>query len=148
MRAAAPLLLATLGLACATPPRLDACAVRCGAAGAITGVGNCLPAEVLHLVDLCRRAAAGDAEATRLAGELDDALYVLASFDEGPDLVLYYKLLATLLGDDAYAHPVHPGDALSRSQRRYAEAQLRRFQGWWRTWPGTAYGAATSATGA
>lgn len=110
--------------------------VRCGAAGAITGVGNCLPAEVLHLIDLCRQAAAGDAEATRLAAELDDALHVLATFDEGPDLVLYYKHLATRLGDDAYAHPVHPGDVLSASQRRYAEAELRRFQAWWRSWAG------------
>lgn len=114
--------------------------LRCGASGAITGVGNCLPTEVLHLVDLCRLAAAGDAEATRLAIELDDALHVLATFDEGPDLVLYYKLLATLLGDAAYTHPVHPGDTLSASQRRYAEAQLRRFQAWWRAWPGKGYG--------
>lgn len=113
--------------------------LRCGAAGAITGVGNCLPTEVLHLIDLCRRAAAGDAEATRLAGELDDALHVLATFDEGPDLVLYYKLLATLLGDAAYTHPVHPGDTLSASQRRYAEAQLWRFQSWWQEWPGKGY---------
>lgn len=110
--------------------------VRCGAAGAITGVGNCLPSEVLHLVDLCRRAAVGDAEATRRARELDDALHVLATFDEGPDLVLYYKHLATLLGDAAYAHAVHPGDRLSDSQRRYAEAQLRRFQTWWGSWSG------------
>ncbi|MFN2323257.1 MAG: dihydrodipicolinate synthase family protein [Trueperaceae bacterium] len=122
--------------------------LRCGAAGAITGVGNCLPTEVLHLVELCRLGAAGDAEATRLAHELDDALHVLATFDEGPDLVLYYKLLATLLGDDAYAHPVHPGDELSPSQRRYAEAQLHRFQAWWRTWPGTTYGAEASTNGA
>ena len=119
--------------------------VRCGAAGAITGVGNCLPSEVLHLIDLCQRAAAGDAEATRLAGELDDALHVLATYDEGPDLVLYYKLLATLLGDDAYTHPVHAGDVLSPSQRRYAEAQLHRFQAWWRTWPGATSPGATGA---
>ena len=115
--------------------------LRCGAVGAITGVGNCLPAEVLHLVELCRRGAAGDPEATRLAVELDEALHVLATFDEGPDLVLYYKLLATLLGDPAYTHPVHPGDRLSESQRGYAEAQLRRFQAWWRAWPGKGYGA-------
>jgi 1-pyrroline-4-hydroxy-2-carboxylate deaminase len=110
--------------------------VRCGAAGAITGVGNCLPAAVLTLVDLCRRAAAGDAAATRLAGELDDALRVLSTFDEGPDLVLYYKYLATLLGDAGYAHQVEPRDALSTSQRRFAEAQLQRFQTWWQAWPG------------
>lgn len=116
--------------------------LRCGAAGAITGVGNCVPAEVLHLLALCRLGAAGDAEATRLARELDDALHVLSTFDEGPDLVLYYKHLAVLLGDPAYARPMHPGDALGASQRRYVEAQLRRFQAWWRDWPGKGYGAA------
>jgi 1-pyrroline-4-hydroxy-2-carboxylate deaminase len=115
--------------------------LRCGAVGAITGVGNCLPAEVLHLIELCRSGAAGDAEATRLARELDDALHVLSTFDEGPDLVLFYKHLATLLGDEAYARPVHPGDTLSASQRRFVEAQLRQFQAWWRSWPGRGYGA-------
>ena len=34
--------------------------VRCGATGAITGVGNALPREILHLVKLCERAANGD----------------------------------------------------------------------------------------
>jgi 1-pyrroline-4-hydroxy-2-carboxylate deaminase len=120
--------------------------VRCGAVGAITGVGNCLPAEVLALVALCRRAAAGDPEATRLASELDGALHVLSAFDEGPDLVLYYKHLATLLGDEAYGRPVDPGDALSASQRRFAEAQLARFQAWWRSWPGRSHAAVAGAT--
>ena len=114
--------------------------VRCGAAGAITGVGNALPREVLTLVGLCRRAAGGDAEVTCLAAELDDALHVLSTFDEGPDLVLYYKRLMVLLGDDAYAHPVDPSDALSESQRRFVDAQLARFQAWWRSWPGAATG--------
>ena len=115
--------------------------VHCGAAGAITGVGNCLPAEVLRLVELARRAAAGDPEATRLARELDDALHVLSTFDEGPDLVLYYKHLATLVGDEAYTRPLDPSDALGASQERFVEAQLRRFQAWWRAWPGREDGA-------
>jgi len=34
--------------------------VNCGAVGAITGIGNALPAEVLHLVAMCQSAAAGD----------------------------------------------------------------------------------------
>ncbi|MEM9756841.1 MAG: dihydrodipicolinate synthase family protein, partial [Pseudomonadota bacterium] len=34
--------------------------VRCGATGAITGIGNVLPREVLHLFDLCEQAAGGD----------------------------------------------------------------------------------------
>jgi 1-pyrroline-4-hydroxy-2-carboxylate deaminase len=121
--------------------------VRCGAAGAITGVGNCLPAEVLALVALCRRAAAGDLAATRLARELDDALHVLSTFDEGPDLVLYYKHLAVLMGDDAYARPVDPSDALGASQRRFVEAQLRRFQAWWRAWPGSKAGVMAAEAG-
>ena len=45
--------------------------VRCGAIGAITGIGNALPRQVLRLVGLCDDAAAGDAEARRLAQELD-----------------------------------------------------------------------------
>jgi 1-pyrroline-4-hydroxy-2-carboxylate deaminase len=118
--------------------------LRCGAVGAITGVGNCLPAEVLHLIELCRRGAAGDAEATRLARELDDALHVLSTFDEGPDLVLYYKHLAALLGDAAYEHPVHPSDTLSPSQHAFAAAQLRQFQAWWRSWPGRPHGSVTA----
>ncbi len=37
--------------------------VNCGARGAITGIGNCLPAEVLHYLKLCEKAAAGCATA-------------------------------------------------------------------------------------
>ena len=73
--------------------------VNCGATGAITGIGNALPSEVLLLTELCQDAAAGDALARRRARELDDALQVLSSFDEGPDLVLYYKYLMVLNGD-------------------------------------------------
>jgi dihydrodipicolinate synthase/N-acetylneuraminate lyase len=76
--------------------------VNCGATGAITGIGNALPREVLHLVDLCKKAAAGDAKARVQAKELEEALGVLSSFDEGPDLVLYYKHLMVLNGDDEY----------------------------------------------
>ena len=65
--------------------------VNCGASGAITGIGNVLPREVLHLVALCERAAAGDPEARRRALELDGALTALSTFDEGADLVLYFK---------------------------------------------------------
>ena len=32
--------------------------VNCGATGAITGIGNVLPREVLHLVDLCQQGGA------------------------------------------------------------------------------------------
>ena len=112
--------------------------VRCGATGAITGVGNALPTEVLHLVKLCERAAAGDHEALRLATELDSALAVLASYDEGPDLVLYYKHLMVLEGNAEYAQHVNPGDQLSATQRAQLESQWRQFRRWWDSWPGSA----------
>lgn len=117
--------------------------VHCGAVGAITGIGNCIPSEVLQLVRLCSLAAAGDADARRLAQELDEALTVLSTYDEGPDLVLYYKYLLVLLGDADYERHFNETDALSPSQKRSAEAQLRLFQIWWKNWPGKIYGVRT-----
>jgi dihydrodipicolinate synthase/N-acetylneuraminate lyase len=70
--------------------------VSCGATGAITGIGNVLPREVLHLMALSQAAAKGDVDARQRAQELDAAMAVLSSFDEGPDLVLYYKHLMVL----------------------------------------------------
>ena len=110
--------------------------VRCGAAGAITGVGNALPVEVLRLVELCEKATGGDAEARRLARELDDALSVLSKFDEGPDLVLYYKELMVLEGHAEFTHQLHPSDRLSDSQREYLHAQWKQFKNWWASWEG------------
>jgi 4-hydroxy-tetrahydrodipicolinate synthase len=110
--------------------------VHCGAVGAITGVGNALPKPVLRLIALCEQAAAGDVEARRLARELDAALHVLSTFDEGPDLVLYYKFLMVLEGYSEYEHHFNPSDALSASQREYARAQWRLFKMWWSKWPG------------
>jgi len=110
--------------------------VHCGAAGAITGIGNCLPQEVLRLISLCQQAAGGDAEARRLAKELDDALIVLSTFDEGPDLVLYYKYILYLLGDKDFEWHFNETDCLSESQRGFVEDQLKLFQAWYAAWPG------------
>ncbi len=110
--------------------------VNCGAVGAITGIGNVLPAEVLHYFTLCREAAAGDFEARFFAKELEQALTVLSTFDEGPDLVLYYKYLLTLKGDAAYELHFNEADALSPSQLGYAKEQLELFTSWWDAWPG------------
>lgn len=110
--------------------------VRCGAVGAITGVGNALPRQVLRLIELCQQAAAGDVEARRLARELDDALSVLSTFDEGPDLVLYYKRLMVLEGHPEYERHFNPSDALSPSQREFLQAQWQLFKRWWSEWPG------------
>ncbi|MEP2103251.1 MAG: dihydrodipicolinate synthase family protein [Parasphingorhabdus sp.] len=110
--------------------------VNCGADGAITGIGNALPREVLRLVELCQQAAAGDAKARVLAWELDKAMHVLATFDESPDLVLYYKHLMVLEGSPEYMHQFHSSDRLSPSQQAYLEAQWKLFRTWWDSWPG------------
>jgi 4-hydroxy-tetrahydrodipicolinate synthase len=110
--------------------------VRCGAKGAITGVGNALPREILRLVELSVKAARGDQEAYRLACELDQALSVLSSFDEGPDLVLYYKHLMVLEGNPEYEHQLYSTDVLSPQQRAFLEQQWKQFRAWWAAWPG------------
>ena len=111
--------------------------VNCGAGGAITGVGNALPKEVLRLVELCEQAAAGDPEAKQLAAELENALAVLSKFDEGPDLVLYYKHLMVLEGHTEYAYQLNASDALTASQKAFLEGAWRQFRAWWSNWRGT-----------
>ncbi len=59
---------------------------------------------------------------------------MLASFDEGPDLVLYYKHLMTVAGHAGYDRHFNATDALSESQRRYAEAQFALFRAWHADW--------------
>lgn len=108
----------------------------CGAAGAITGVGNAIPREVLRLVALCEKAVAGDAVAKRWAFELSDALRVLSTFDEGPDLVLYYKQLMVLEGNPEYQLQLQECDRLSSSQMGFLEQQWSQFRTWWSNWPG------------
>ncbi len=108
--------------------------VNCNATGAITGIGNALPREVLQLVALSKQAAKGDARARRLARELESALAVLSSFDEGCDLVLYYKHLMVLNGDLEYSLHFNASDALSDAQRNYAQAQYTLFRQWYANW--------------
>lgn len=108
--------------------------VNCGAAGAITGIGNVLPKEILHLVTLCSNAAKGDCMARRRALELEHALGVLSSFDEGADLVLYYKHLMVQTGNPEYALHFNATDTLTDSQKTYATRQLRLFSAWYENW--------------
>lgn len=110
--------------------------IHCGAGGAITGIGNALPREVLHLIKLCEQAAAGNAEARKLAVELEEALLVLSTFDEGPDLVLYYKYLLVLNGETEYECHFNESDKLSASQKGFVESQYALFKNWWESWPG------------
>lgn len=108
--------------------------VQCGATGAITGIGNCLPREVLHLVDLCTKAQAGDPVARRRAKELEEALMTLSKWDAGPDLVLYFKYLLELDGEAEYARHFNVEDELSPAQKGLAEASLQRFRSWYQAW--------------
>ena len=108
--------------------------VRCGATGVITGIGNVFPEPILKLVDLCHKAVQGDVDALRLAHELDEALNVLSSFDEGPDLVLFFRHLMVLEGKAEYDRSIYASDILSESQRRYAEKSWERFRAWWDEW--------------
>jgi 4-hydroxy-tetrahydrodipicolinate synthase len=108
--------------------------VNCGATGAITGIGNVLPKEVIHLCNLSQAAAAGDVDARQRAQELEQALAVLSSFDEGPDLVLYFKHMMVLNGDKEYTLHFNETDALTESQRGYVEAQFKLFNTWYAEW--------------
>ncbi len=108
--------------------------VNCGATGAITGIGNCLPREVLHLVALCRQAQAGDVAARHKAKELEDAMMVLSTWDAGVDLVLYFKYLMVLNGEAEYALHFNAEDELSPSQRSFAESSYARFNAWYAAW--------------
>ena len=108
--------------------------VNCGATGVITGIGNALPNEILLLVALAEKAAAGQVQARLLAQELESALSVLSSFDEGPDLVLYYKHLLVLNGEDEYRLHFNPSDELTNEQRAYCEKQYSQFKAWFHDW--------------
>ena len=108
--------------------------VKCGATGAITGIGNALPKEVLHLVSLCRSAAEGDSKARVKARELEEALMVLSTFDEGVDLVLFYKYLMVLNGDEEYTLHFNETDALTAPQKAFVEEQYSQFKTWYANW--------------
>lgn len=108
--------------------------VKAGATGTITGIGNALPKEILHLVALSKAAAAGDVEARLRARELGEALEVLSSWDEGTDLVLYYKYMLELQGEAAYKLHFNATDELSPSQRAWAKAQFEQFNAWYAGW--------------
>ncbi|MCP9484161.1 dihydrodipicolinate synthase family protein [Shimia sp. CNT1-13L.2] len=108
--------------------------VNCGATGSITGIGTALPKEALLLAALSQKAAEGHAEARLRARELDEAFAVLASFDEGTDLVLYYKHLLVLNGEEEYRLHFVETDILSDAQRNYCEQQYAQFRAWFADW--------------
>ncbi|MCV2879337.1 dihydrodipicolinate synthase family protein [Sedimentimonas flavescens] len=107
---------------------------KCGAAGAITGIGTIFPKEALLQVALSRRAADGCPEADLRARELAEAFSVLAKFDEGVDLVLYFKHLMVLKGEEEYRLNIYETDALSPSQAKFCEAQFHQFNRWFANW--------------
>ena len=107
---------------------------KCGAVGAITGIGTIFPKEALLQVALSRRAAGGCFESDQRARELADAFSVLAKFDEGVDLVLYFKHLMVLKGEQEYRLNIYESDALSQSQAKFCEAQFHHFNRWFAYW--------------
>jgi 4-hydroxy-tetrahydrodipicolinate synthase len=108
--------------------------VNCGATGAITGIGCVLPKEVIHMCNLANGAAKGDVEARQRALELESALAVLSSFDEGPELVLFFKHMMVLKGDKEYTLHFNETDKLTPSQQGYVERQLELFDAWYAEW--------------
>jgi dihydrodipicolinate synthase/N-acetylneuraminate lyase len=108
--------------------------VNAGATGAITGIGGVLPVEVLNLVRLAKAAAKGDVMARQRAQELEQALAVLSQFDVGVDLVLFFKYLLVLNGDDTYKLHFIETDELSESQKGFAKTQLALFKTWYGEW--------------
>ena len=108
--------------------------VNCGAIGVITGIGNVIPEAVLKLYELSTEASNGSAKSRQLALELNDALKVLSTFDEGPDLVLFYKYLLKLKGEDEYEFHFNNSDKLSESQSIFAKKQFKLFKDWWQNW--------------
>lgn len=108
--------------------------VKAGATGTITGIGNVIPKEILHFVALSKAAATGDVTARARAQELGEALEVLSTWDEGTDLVLYYKHMMVLQGYAEYALHFNASDELSPSQQAWAEAQFEQFRKWYADW--------------
>lgn len=108
--------------------------VNCGATGSITGIGAALPKVALLLASLSKKAAEGHVEARSRVLELEEALSVLSSFDEGTDLVLFYKHLLVLNGEDEYRLHFNETDVLSDAQRNYCEQQYSLFQTWFADW--------------
>ncbi len=84
--------------------------------------------------------ALGSTDAELLMLTHDAVLFVDGSgdFDEGPDLVLYYKYLMVLEGNPDYEHHFNQSDALSPSQRELIRSQWELFRQWWSSWPGSA----------
>ena len=61
---------------------------------------------------------------------------MLSTFDEGPDLVLFYKHMMVVEGFPEYTLHFNESDKLSSSQQAYAEQQLQLFKRWYAEWPG------------
>ncbi len=107
---------------------------KCGAVGTITGIGTIFPKEALLQVALSKKAAQGDPEADLRARELADALSVIAKFDEGVDLVLYFKHMMVLKGEEEYRRNINETDALSPSQAGFCTTQFHQFNAWFANW--------------
>ncbi len=66
--------------------------------------------------------------------QLEYALAELPTFDEGTDLVPYYKYLMALNGDKEYSIHFNEADVLSEAQRHYATTQYDLVRKWFANW--------------
>jgi len=116
--------------------------LRCNAVGLITGIGNVFPQQVRHLMDLCLTAcsdAGVNRKARSLAFELEEAMMPLSKYDEGPDLVLYYKYLMSRAGHRGYDRQIVATDRLSPAQMTSAARLYHQFLNWWENWEGRTF---------
>ena len=68
------------------------------------------------------------AAALRVAG------YEAIEVDAGPDLVLFFKHMLVLQGNDAFRLHFNESDALSPSQQGFVEKQFALFNAWYADW--------------
>ena len=105
--------------------------VNCGARGAITGIGNCLPAEVLHYLKLCGQAAEGCTTARRYAEEPSRHCTSCPSLTKARTVPLQHRYRATPTTSTISIPPTASG-----KPTRHAEDQLKLFKNWWTNWDG------------
>lgn len=107
--------------------------VKCGGVGAMIGMGTICPCETLLQVASPAATPKATPKPTS-ARELENAFSVLATCDEGVDLVLCFKHLLVMKGHDEHRVNLLGTDALSPSQARVCEAQCHKVNAWFADW--------------
>ncbi len=109
--------------------------VKSGASGTITGIGTGFPTRFCFGLP-CRARPPRAIPRPIRARELAEAFSVLAGFDEGVDLVVSFKPMMVLNGEDEYRANLNETDELSPARAGYCEARYRRFRAGFANWSG------------